>query len=197
MRKNVLHNYILDIDECTSGSHNCHADATCHNNTGSFYCICNTGYTGTGTVCEGLSISHMCGNKLYATRIDLWRNEKLVDVEMPWVVYNPSCELFCCQEGYMRVTYIGRINKLYCYVKINILFSFAKRFPLNPSVKFCLDGYMNHQLNVIFRYQWMWGWYRQLPRQRYMWEHNWLIWLHLQRRFFWKWWILPGYVWWF
>ena len=51
-------NDILDIDECAAGgSHNCHPDATCHNNIGSFYCICNTGYTGTGTGCQGLLTS--------------------------------------------------------------------------------------------------------------------------------------------
>ena len=42
-----------DVDECTTGSHNCHEDATCHNNKGSFYCTCDIGYTGNGTHCTG------------------------------------------------------------------------------------------------------------------------------------------------
>jgi cysteine-rich repeat protein len=33
-----------DIDECTSGTHNCHPDAQCNNNNGSFTCLCLDGY---------------------------------------------------------------------------------------------------------------------------------------------------------
>ncbi|XP_065187256.1 uncharacterized protein LOC135817895 isoform X4 [Sycon ciliatum] len=39
-----------DIDECTSGVHNCPASAMCLNNRGSFICMCLAGYTGTN--CE-------------------------------------------------------------------------------------------------------------------------------------------------
>ena len=42
-----------DINECNDGSDNCHHNATCNNNDGSFYCTCNPGYTGNGTFCEG------------------------------------------------------------------------------------------------------------------------------------------------
>ncbi len=42
-----------DIDECTVGNDNCHHKATCHNNVGSFYCSCNSGYTGNGEHCQG------------------------------------------------------------------------------------------------------------------------------------------------
>ena len=43
----------IDINECNTGSHNCHQTATCMNNVGSFTCQCNTGFMGNGTICAG------------------------------------------------------------------------------------------------------------------------------------------------
>ena len=45
---------MLDINECTLGTHNCHASATCTNIPGSFNCTCKIGYSGNGTFCQGL-----------------------------------------------------------------------------------------------------------------------------------------------
>ena len=42
-----------DIDECAEEIDNCHDNAACNNNEGSFNCTCNSGYTGNGTYCEG------------------------------------------------------------------------------------------------------------------------------------------------
>ncbi len=33
--------------------HNCDINATCDNTIGSFDCMCNPGYTGNGTICDG------------------------------------------------------------------------------------------------------------------------------------------------
>ena len=44
---------IADLDECTSANHNCHVNATCLNNQGSFSCKCKSGYTGNGVSCTG------------------------------------------------------------------------------------------------------------------------------------------------
>ena len=41
------------VDECTDGTHNCHAQATCTNTDDSFTCTCNSGYAGDGTSCTG------------------------------------------------------------------------------------------------------------------------------------------------
>ena len=46
-----------DIDECTTGTHDCDPtpfEANCSNTVGSFTCACNTGYTGDGKTCTGL-----------------------------------------------------------------------------------------------------------------------------------------------
>lgn len=45
-------NGCADIDECSSGQHNCSPDAECINTNGNFICKCKTGFTGDGTSCE-------------------------------------------------------------------------------------------------------------------------------------------------
>ena len=45
-----------DIDECSSGSHDCHQNATCVNTAGLYDCICRPGLTGNGRNCSGEAI---------------------------------------------------------------------------------------------------------------------------------------------
>ena len=45
-----------DIDECSSGSHGCHQNATCINTAGHYDCICKPGLTGNGRNCSGEAI---------------------------------------------------------------------------------------------------------------------------------------------
>ena len=40
-----------DINECMTGSDNCHTNAQCTDTEGSFTCSCNAGYTGDGVTC--------------------------------------------------------------------------------------------------------------------------------------------------
>ena len=44
-----------DIDECAdSNLNNCDTDATYTNTDGSYQCVCNIGYAGDGTTCQGI-----------------------------------------------------------------------------------------------------------------------------------------------
>ena len=46
---------IIDIDECKSGSHLCHPNATCTNILGTYTCECDAGYVGDGlSICQGI-----------------------------------------------------------------------------------------------------------------------------------------------
>lgn len=42
----------VNVDECTSGTHDCQINANCVDNPNSFSCQCKAGYTGTGDVCS-------------------------------------------------------------------------------------------------------------------------------------------------
>ena len=42
--------YIVDVNECTEGSHNCDTvNGACTNTEGNFTCACNDGFSGDGT----------------------------------------------------------------------------------------------------------------------------------------------------
>ena len=45
-----------DLDECLSGARPCEVNASCTNSDGSYSCVCNQGFTGNGTVCDGMFI---------------------------------------------------------------------------------------------------------------------------------------------
>jgi len=45
---------MTDINECSLGTHNCNANATCINTNGGFSCSCNSGFSGNGVSCSGI-----------------------------------------------------------------------------------------------------------------------------------------------
>ena len=52
-----------DVDECDNGTVNCDTNANCMNTNGSFICVCISGWSGDGVVCEGIDLS-WCGISL-------------------------------------------------------------------------------------------------------------------------------------
>ena len=53
----------LDIDECNEGTDLCDTNANCINNNGSYVCMCNSGYEGSGLTCR----SKLCGHCMKTT----------------------------------------------------------------------------------------------------------------------------------
>ena len=53
-----------DVDECSSGLHQCSLNATCTNSIGSYNCRCKLGFSGNGSHCidvnECMENSHNC-----------------------------------------------------------------------------------------------------------------------------------------
>ena len=46
----------LDLDECSLVPKVCDSNALCSNTNGSFQCTCDSGFTGNGSVCHGISL---------------------------------------------------------------------------------------------------------------------------------------------
>ena len=54
--KNIV--IVLDIDECSNDTlNNCDINASCMDIEGSYLCMCDIGYTGNGSFCDGKSKS--------------------------------------------------------------------------------------------------------------------------------------------
>lgn len=60
-----------DINECSTGKHDCHINATCTDNDGNFSCACVTGFSGDGVNCSDVDEctdgSHSCDTNANCT----------------------------------------------------------------------------------------------------------------------------------
>ena len=82
-----------DIDECNTGQDDCHVDAFCTNNDGSFICTCNPTYSGDGiTTCLKDACDHgnFYGPDLNCEPMPINAECNLAD----------SCITFICSHGY-------------------------------------------------------------------------------------------------
>ncbi|KAI8485101.1 hypothetical protein Bbelb_372070 [Branchiostoma belcheri] len=52
----------VDIDECAIGEHDCHPEAFCLNNNGSYTCVCMPGRVGNGTHCQQAGLCQISGD---------------------------------------------------------------------------------------------------------------------------------------
>ena len=50
---------LLDIDECSTGDHNCTQNQRCVNRNGTFICECVSGYRLLNRICEGNKTSYV------------------------------------------------------------------------------------------------------------------------------------------
>ena len=57
--------FLVDIDECLEQSHQCHEEAVCTNNIGSYTCSCRPGFIGTGESCMGEYVYYIICQKWY------------------------------------------------------------------------------------------------------------------------------------
>ena len=89
---------LLDIDECSNGSHDCDVNANCTNTNGSHSCTCKEGYTGKGESCQGkirLDLKKKKQNNCSSLIIALL-SEKLAE-EFFFSIQLPIANLLCSQ----------------------------------------------------------------------------------------------------
>ena len=77
----------LDIDECSTGTHSCSADAECNNIKGSHNCQCKSGYSGNGHTCTG--------NPMEYCMLDLQPNEFYILIYIWSAFSRATCYWFC------------------------------------------------------------------------------------------------------
>ena len=87
--------YSSDIDECTTGAAQCHYNASCVNIPGSFSCVCDSGYTGDGIVCNGKLCIYCFYWKILILTLNKVHNEVLCRCLRKLILYSQYVILVC------------------------------------------------------------------------------------------------------
>ena len=97
----ILH-YCLDIDECTTGDHNCKSNERCVNKPGGFICKCAGGFRSMDNTCEGIMyISGSCIASYLHTLLCIDINECNEGSNCDQLCTNTNGSYYCsCNEGY-------------------------------------------------------------------------------------------------
>ncbi|XP_066023971.1 multiple epidermal growth factor-like domains protein 8 [Pocillopora verrucosa] len=87
-----------DVDECKLGLAQCHPNASCVNQPGSFKCVCNRGFTGDGVKVCNKTCYHDCGNHGVCSA------DFTCDCNLGWLGENCSVDCGCnghsdCSQG--------------------------------------------------------------------------------------------------
>jgi len=75
-----------DVNECTSATHKCHANADCVNIHGSYNCTCKAGYTGDG---------HNCTGEIKNVNVQFMITRQELFFDIPWMYLT---DIFCAQQ---------------------------------------------------------------------------------------------------
>ena len=162
--------FLKIIDECaTNGTHDCHTNANCINNNGSYNCICTDGFTGNGTFCKGTVAfthppqSHPNHKTLYLFLVvaicSLWESRMLV----PNYKFNSQWKFFKdFTEAHMLWLvideHVASLNSWIIFDQQPHIFNVVNLQALHRSIIF-MTLYRNYRYwicNVIlFRYKWM------------------------------------------
>ena len=110
----------IDVDECSNSTLNtCDVNAECVDNEGSFRCLCNSGYTGDGNVCEGMFLTVLAMKFVIDERylfVDIDECEVIMPCDRNALCSNSEGSFNCtCESGYSGdgTTCVGKISHLY------------------------------------------------------------------------------------
>ena len=101
-QKFFISHYCLDIDECTTGDHNCKSNERCVNRLGRFTCKCISGFKSVNNTCEGIKyISYSYIASYLHTLLCIDINECNEDSDCDQLCTNTNGSYYCsCNEGY-------------------------------------------------------------------------------------------------
>ena len=99
--------FILDIDECNDGTDLCDTNANCTNTNGSYECICNSGYEGSGLTCRSKLCGHCEKTALACLLIDMFYFTDVNECEEMNITCDQNAECMDIMGNYACVCHSG------------------------------------------------------------------------------------------